>query len=165
MYKPHNVTVSWLKQRSGNYALKGIRITEDQMSFDSSTSFREEDAVWVTSMLGARADVEALGASSSTPMLENTLLSARDVGLAQNNQTIVPLELERANATLLRHFLDQLIAACDPEADATLDCKSIAESASKALQATDVGTHYTLREAHAILDTHPRKASTPKGRK
>ena len=42
------ISVSWFKQRSGWYALKGISILEDNHAYDSASTFREEDAKWVT---------------------------------------------------------------------------------------------------------------------
>lgn len=166
MSKLRPVTISWLKQRSGNYALKGIKITEGERAYDSSTAFREEDAAWLTSMLGADPDVEVSAAGSSTVPRDSAPEWARAVAANQRGtERVAPLELERARTTMLRQFLASLIAACSPDAEVKLDPSALAESAARVLQDTDTGTHYTLAEASAILNGQRPKVPTAKSRK
>ena len=164
--KPHTVTISWLKQRSGNYALKGIKITEGDRAYDSSTAFREEDAAGLTSMLGANPDVEVSAPGSSTVPRDSAPEWTRAVAAnQQGTERVAPLELERASSTVLRYFLASLIDACSPHAVAKLDPGAVAKSAARVLRNTDTGTHYTLAEVNAILNGHRPKAPTAKPRK
>ena len=58
---PKTVSIGWLKQKSGNFALKGITICEGERAYDSMCTFRDEDARWLTRMLGAQPNVELSG--------------------------------------------------------------------------------------------------------
>jgi hypothetical protein len=160
---PKTVSISWLKQKSGNYALKGIRIYEDARAYDSMNTFRDEDAKWLTKMLGAQPQVEVSGdirgQQTSDDFPEWALHTA---GQGPNSDDFPTLDWERASATLLRHFIGKLIEAYAADNDsASTRFQNVAEEANAALLATDAGTYYTLDEAHTVLDRpRPKSAKT-----
>ena len=55
------VSISWFIQKSGNYALKGVTVVEDGRAYDSTGTFREEDAKWLSELLAADIHVELSG--------------------------------------------------------------------------------------------------------
>src|SRR5437660_10855389 len=109
------ISIGWLRQRSGSYALKGIRISEADRAYDSGSTFREEDAQWLTSILGAEADVEL----SSTNRGERTTDGYPDWALKSRRESttdaVPSLDLERAGATVLRHTLSRLVDIAQSE--------------------------------------------------
>ena len=151
------ITISWLKQKSGNYALKGITISEDGRAYDSMSTFREADARWLTKMLGAQPRVELAGSGSGQRSSDDYPAWALDMEEhGADTGCLLPLDQERAGATLLRHVLAQLVVAGSTE-HASMRFKELAEVASTALQATDAGTYYLLDEARAVLNRRGKK--------
>src|SRR4028119_107001 len=103
------VRISWFKQRSGSYALKGITIEEGERAYDSSVSFREQDAEWVTRTLQAQADVEVSGKKEFSQSNEDYPEWALNRGVVTEVEVVSPLERERANASVLRHLLREIM--------------------------------------------------------
>src|SRR5438105_15215583 len=114
-YMVRKISIAWFKQRSGSYALKGITIREDNRAYDSMSTFRDEDARWLTKVLGAEADVELAGNKVGERTPDDSPEWALHMGQESTSDVVPPLEWERAGATLLRHFLSQFIEACDFE--------------------------------------------------
>ena len=151
---PRKVSIAWFRQRSGRYALKGITIRELDRAYDSMSTFRDEDARWLTKVLGAEADVELSGTGMGERLLDGAPEWAVRMGQEANvpsSDFVQPLDLERAGATLLRHFLGRIIQSCDTENSRTA-CQELASEARTALLSTDAGTFYTLDEARTILN-------------
>src|SRR6476659_7915676 len=105
---PKTVSISWLKQKSGSYALKGIRIYKDARAYDSTGTFRDEDARWLTKMLAAQPHVELSGSGMAQRSSDDYPGWALDMeGQGAEDLGFLPLDWERAGATFLRHALDQ----------------------------------------------------------
>ena len=156
---PRKVSIGWFKQRSGKYALKGITIRELDRAYDSASTFRDEDARWLTKVLGAEADVEIFGNGLGERLLDASPEWSLRMGQATNvpnSDFVQPLDLERAGATLLRHFLSRMVEVCDTENGRT-GCQELANEARAALLSTDAGTFYTLDEARTILNRRGQK--------
>ena len=145
------ITISWLKLNSGSYALKGIRVFENNHAYDSTTTFREEDAKWLTDALGARSDVEISGAGLSGQIGEGYPEWARHTHQEPGTEAVPPLDWERASTALLRHVLGQLVRACENDLSGT-NLQQLTKEANAALLATEAGTHYTIHEARSILE-------------
>jgi hypothetical protein len=156
------ISIGWFRQRSGSYALKGITISENDRGYDSMSTFRDEDARWLTKVLGARADVELSGNKLGERTPDGYPEWALRMGQETDNYVIAAaaLDWERASATLLRHLLSQIVEACDTE-NCSNRFQHLANEASAVLLATDAGTHYTLVEAHTILDRLDRRGQKP----
>jgi hypothetical protein len=161
---PKTVSISWLRQKSGKYALKGITILEDARAYDSMGTFREEDAQWLTKMLGAQPDVEFSGdIRGRQPSDGYPGWAVHTAGQGSDNDDFPKLDWERAGATLLRHFLGRLIEESTADNDSTR-FPNVVEEANAALLATDAGTYYSLDEAHTVLDRprlKPAKTKRP----
>ena len=160
------ISVSWFKQRSGWYALKGISILEDNHAFDSSSTFREQDAKWVTDVLGAEAEIELannrLGDRISTEYPE----WAQDTRPDPNGDGITPLDCERAGAALLRHYLGRMVAECGTgTGDGSLDIQKLAQEADAVLSATSAGMHFTPEQARAIVNRRAQTLAKTKSRR
>jgi hypothetical protein len=155
------VRISWFKQRSGSYALKGITVEEGERAYDSSVSFREQDAEWVTRTLQAQADVEVSGKKEFSQSSEDYPEWALNRGLVTEVETVTPIERERANATVLRHLLREIMkqVSGDTEGDPAQLQKLIAQ-ANAVLQTTATSTDYSLEEALAILTARDTKPLT-----
>jgi hypothetical protein len=161
---PRKVSIGWFRQNSGRYALKGITIHEQDRAYDSTSTFRDEDARWLTKVLGAEADVEFSGNGRGERIPEVTPEWAVHVGQATNvpySDFVQPLDWERAGAALLRHFLGRMVEACDIE-NGGAGCQELANEARAALLATDAGTFYTLNEARTMLDRRGQKPGRTK---
>jgi hypothetical protein len=158
---PKTVSFSWLKQKSGNYALKGITIFEDARAYDSMGSFRDEDAQWLTKMLGAQPDVEVSGDIRGRQISDDyPEWAAHTTRQGSDNDDFPRLDRERAGATLLRHLIARLIEAGAANS-AGAHFPNVAEEAKAALLAIDAGTYYNLEEARTILDRpSPKLAKT-----
>jgi len=150
------VSIGWLKQRSGSFALKGITISEGDYAFDSSNSFREQDAEWLTTTLNAQADVEFSGRKEHVQASEGYPKWASRSVQASSADAIAPISLERANATLLRHLLSEIVAASGGELDAAR-LEKLARDADTLLRSTDCGTYYSLDDALSILTKFDKK--------
>jgi hypothetical protein len=156
---PKTVSISWLKQKSGNYALKGITIYKDALAYDSMGTFRDEDARWLTKMLGAQPHVELSGRGMGQRSSDDYPRWALDMeGQGDDNVGFLPLDWERAGATFLRHLLDQLIEPCDT-GNASTRFQEFVEAAKSALLSIDAGTYYTLDEARTVLDRRSQQAA------
>jgi hypothetical protein len=156
---PKTVSISWLKQRSGSYALKGITIYKDVRVYDSTATFRDEDARWVTKMLGAQPRIELSGIGMSQRSSDDYPGWALEMEERETDGVGSPaLDRERAGATILRHSLDQLVERHITDNGDTL-CNELVEGAKSALLVTNAGTYYTLEEAHSVLDRHERQAA------
>jgi hypothetical protein len=161
------VSISWYKQRSGSYALKGITITEDDHSYDSSTTFRDADAEWVTTSLNAEADVEVArtrGQEWNKDGYPEWAERKREASLVEAN---TPLALERANATLIRHFLSEIIKTTNNNVDTEegkLKLQKLIQDANTLLRTTSSGTYYTVDEALAMLSKPENKPRATKSR-
>jgi len=151
------VSIGWFRQRSGRYALKGITISENDRAYDSASTFREEDARWLTRVLGAEADVELAGGKLGERTADGYPEWALRVGQESSTDSVPPLDCERAGATLLRHYFTRLIEAHD-KGNGSGGFQELANEANAALLATDAGTHYTLVEALTVLDRRGQKA-------
>src|SRR5690242_15003706 len=103
------ISIGWFKQRSGSYALKGITITEDNRAYDSMGTFRDEDARWLTKVLGAEADVELSGNKAGERTPEGYPEWALKTRLENSSDSAPSLDSERAGATFLRHFLSRMV--------------------------------------------------------
>ncbi|MDQ5825596.1 MAG: hypothetical protein M3441_15495 [Chloroflexota bacterium] len=163
------VRISWFKQRSGSYALKGITIEEGERAYDSSVSFREQDAEWVTRTLQAQADVEVSGKKEFSQSNEDYPEWALNRGVVTEVEAVSPLERERANASVLRHLLREIMKQVggNGEGDPAHLQKLMAQ-ANAVLQTTATSTDYSLEEALAILtarDTKPLTGLGQAGRK
>ena len=161
---PRKVSIGWFRQRSGRYALKGITIRELDRSYDSTSTFRDEDARWLTRVLGAEADVELSGTGMGERLLDGAPEWAIHMGQGTNGTNsdfVQPLDRERAGATLLRHFLGRIIQACDTE-NGGAACQDLANEARTALLSTDAGTFYTLDEALTILNRQGQRSGKVK---
>lgn len=146
------VSISWLKQRSGNFALKGITIHEGARAYDSMGTFRDEDANWLTTMLGADPRVELSGSGTGQRSSEDYpgwALEMEEQGADSAND--LPLDKERAGATILRHVLSRIIEPCSVD-NATPRFKALVEEARSALAATDAGMFYTPGEVRIIFE-------------
>jgi hypothetical protein len=146
---PRKISIAWFKQRSGSYALKGITIREDNRAYDSMSTFRDEDARWLTMVLGAEADVVLSGnkRDERTPDgYPEWALKTRQ----EANGEAAALDSERAGAAVLRYFLCRMIEACDAR-NVSNGLQHLTDEANAALLATDTGTYYTLDEARTIL--------------
>jgi hypothetical protein len=150
------ITVGWFKQKSGMYALKGITIREGDRAYDSTSTFREADAEWLTKTLGANPDVELSSNRMGPSTSEDNPEWAAHMGRGAASDGISPLDWEQAGAALLRHFLAQLIEMSDHE-ECSIEMKKLASQAGAALLANDAGTHCTLNQARAILDSRAPK--------
>src|SRR5438105_2523438 len=135
---PRKITIGWFKQRSGSYALKGITIREDDRAYDSTSTFREEDARWLTKVLGAEADVELSGNKAGERTPEGYPEWALKTRYEANSDPIAVLEWERAGATLLRHFLSRMVEAYDTK-NGSDGFHRLTNEANAALLATDAG--------------------------
>jgi hypothetical protein len=157
------ISIGWFRQKSGRYALKGITINEDNHAYDAMGTFREEDAKWLTRALDAHPDVEISGGR----MGERTAGEYPEWANANNNQPQLhgdgtpPLDWERASATLLRHYLAQMIQLCDTD-DGNVASRKLTAEASALLMATDAGTYYNLEEARAIVGRRAKKPGAGK---
>jgi len=161
---PKTVSISWLKQKSGNYALKGITIYKDARAYDSMSTFRDEDARWLTKMLGAQPHVELSGSGTSQRSSDDYPGWALDMeGQGGDSVGFLPLDWERAGATFLRQVLDQLIEPCNTDNGSTR-FEELVEEAKSALLTTDAGTYYTLDEARTVLDRRGQQAARIKRR-
>jgi hypothetical protein len=159
---PKTVSISWLKLKSGNYALKGIAIHEAARAYDSTSTFRDEDARWLTKMLGAQPHVELSGNGVGQRTSDDYPGWALDMeGHGADSDSGLPLDWERAGATLLRHSLGRLAAACDID-HASMRFQELIEEAKAALMATEVGTYYNLDEARTVLDRRSKKPARVK---
>lgn len=154
------VSIAWYKQRSGNFALKGITINEDNRSYDSNATFRDEDAEWLTGVLKAQPDVEVVqvmgnGWNTGYPSW------ASNKGETSTVEEVTPIATERANTVLLRHFLSHMLEASgDTSEDGVARFRKLVHDASSFLRSTDCGTYYTVDEAIALLTKKDKK---PKG--
>ena len=156
------VSVSWFKQRSGKYALKGITIEEGDRAYDSSVSFREEDANWVTTTLNAEAHIEVSGQKEFAQRGADYPEWARNKGLVTEVEAVSPLERERANATVLRHLLREIMRLSGSDAvEDQVQLQKLFAQANAVLQSTAAPTDYTLDEALAILTTREAKPARP----
>lgn len=149
------VSIGWLKQKSGSFALKGITISEDNQSFDSSNTFREQDAEWLTTALNAQADVEFSGRREYSQTSEDYPKWAAMSRQGSGSDEVAPMALERANAALLRHLLSELAAASSEEDTAKV--QKLVRDADILLRSTDCGTYYSLDEALAVLTRSAKK--------
>jgi hypothetical protein len=153
------VSISWLKQRSGNYALKGITIHDDARAYDAMNSFRDEDARWLTKMLGARPHVEISGSGTGQRSSDDYPGWALDMeGQGADGVDSLPLDQERAGATFLRHVLAQLIEPCNTNNGSTR-LRELVEEAKSVLSAVDAGTYYTPDEARTVIDRRDQQAA------
>ena len=150
------ISIGWFKQKSGKYALKGITIFEDDHAYDCMSTFRDEDAKWLTRVLGADADVELSSNKAGERTPEGFPEWALKTGQENNTSLIPPLDLERASATILRHFLSQIVEAHNSKGS-NGSLQPLLEEANAALLATDAGTYYTLLEANTILQKRDQK--------
>jgi hypothetical protein len=151
------VSIAWFRQNSGSYALKGITVREDERSYDSTHTFRDQDARWLTKVLGADADVELSGNISGDRTSTDYPDWAARTGQAPDNDDVLPLEAERAGAALLRDLLTQMLKACDIYKSNGL--KQLTEEATAVLLTTEAGTHYNAIEARTILERRGKKAA------
>ena len=151
------ISIGWFRQKSGRYALKGITVSEDNHAYDAMGTFREEDAKWLTRALDARPDVELSGSRLGERTAGDYPEWANNSQPQLHDDGTPPLDWERASATLLRHYLGQMIQACDADKDNTASQKLISE-ASALLLATDAGTYYNLEEARAIVGRRAKKS-------
>ena len=155
---PRRISIGWLKQRSGNYALKGITIRENDVAYDSTNNFRDEDARWITKTLGAEASVE----SSEHRGGERIPADYPEWALRSETEDdgVLPIDRERAGATLFRHYLATIAEAC--RAGSGIDLKKLESELRDALAATDAGSYYTLSEARTIIRRRsPKAVKTP----
>ena len=157
---PRKVSIGWFKQKSGRYALKGIAICENDCTYDSTGTFRDEDARWLTKVLGAEARVELSGSKVGERTTDGCPEWALKTGQEAQNPGVSAFDRERANATLLRHILGQIVASCYTESGSS-GCRKIAVAIDATLVATDVGTYYTPEEARTILYVRSHRASSP----
>jgi hypothetical protein len=157
------ISIGWLSQRSGAYALKGIRISEADRSYDSSSTFREEDAKWLTNILGAEADVELSGNSRSERNTDGYPEWALNSRRETSSDAVPSLDLERAGATVLRHTLSRLVEACQSK-NGDNGFRFVIDEANAALAATDAGTFYTVDEARTVLGKRSQGAGKTKSK-
>lgn len=150
------VSISWLKQRSGSYALKGIRISEDNRAYDSMSTFREEDAEWLTNLLGAGADIEVSGNNRSERSSSDSPEWALKVKQDSSSNAVPLLDCERAGATILRLYLSRMVEACATTSGTRM--QHLANEVNAALLAINAGKHYTPDEARTILERVSRSA-------
>ena len=156
---PKTVSIGWLKQSSGNYALKGITIFEDGHAYDSGSTFRDEDARWLTKMLGAQPRVELSGSGIGQRSSDDLPSWSLDMkGQGADSDSTLPLDWERAGATFLRHVLAQLIEKGNTGQGSTR-FQELIEEAKSALVTTDAGTYFTLDEARTVLDRRDKQAA------
>jgi hypothetical protein len=155
---PRKISIGWFRQKSGRYALKGVTIVENDRAYDSTSTFRDEDARWLTDVLGAEADVELASNTAGERAPEGYPEWARSTGFEPNGEVISPLVWERASATVLRHFLGQMIATYQTE-NGRSGFQKLRNEANAALLATDAGTYYTLEQACAILGRRSPKTA------
>lgn len=158
------VSISWLKQKSGNYALKGITIYKGARAYDSMSTFSDEDARWLTKVLGARPRVELSGSGTdqrSSDDYPGWALEMEEQGA--ESLGFLPLDWERAGATFLRHVLDQLI---EPRhtGNGSTRFQELVKEVKSVLLATDAGTYYTLDEARTVLDRRGKQEARIKRR-
>ncbi len=158
---PRKISIGWFKQRSGSYALKGITINEDNRAYDSTSTFRDEDARWLTKMLGATADIELSGNKAGERTPEGYPEWALKTGQEANSDPVPALDWERASATLLRHFLSRLVESSGTR-NGSDGFQHLIDEANAALLSTDAGTHYTLDEARTILERRAQKPGKAK---
>src|SRR5438128_2401821 len=133
------ISIGWLKQRSGSYALKGIKIREDNRTYDSTSTFREEDARWLTNVLGAEADVELSSNNRTERNPEGYPEWALKTRQENNSYAVPSLDWDRAGATILRHALSRLVEACETK-DSSNGFRHLTNEANAAMLATDAGT-------------------------
>jgi hypothetical protein len=150
------ISIGWFRQRSGRYALKGITVSEDNNAYDAMGTFREEDAKWLTRALDAHPDVELSGSRLGERIAGDYPEWANSSQPQLHADGTPPLDWERASATLLRHYLAQMIQLCDTDNGSIAPRKLTAE-ASALLLATDAGTYYNLEEARAIVGRRAKK--------
>jgi len=161
---PKTISISWLKQKSGNFALKGITIYKDARAYDSMSTFRDEDARWLTKVLGAQPYVELSGSGMvqrSSDDYPGWALDREEQGA--DSLSSIPLDCERAGATFLRHVLDQLVEPRNT-GNGSIRFRELVKEAKLVLLATDAGTHYTLDEASTVLDRRGKKVASIKRR-
>jgi len=161
---PRTVSISWLMQMSGSYALKCITIYEDTRAFDSMSTFRDEDARWLTRVLGAHPHVELSGRGMVQRTSNDYPGWALDTeGHGPASADALPLDWERAGATFLRHVLDQLIESRSTD-NVNTRFQELVEAAKSALLAIDAetGTYFTLDEARTVLDRRHQQAAKVK---
>lgn len=155
------VSISWIKQRSGSYALKGITISEDDHAYDSSITFRDEDAEWVTTTLNAEAHVEVARAREDERDTARHPKWAGNKGETSIVEEVPAIAAERAGATLLRHFLKEMMDASNAgSAEGNAKLLTLARNAGAILRTTDCGTYYSVDEAIAILTKGKQKPYT-----
>src|SRR5689334_20397177 len=150
------ITIAWFKQNSGSYALKGIRVEENGHSYDSSITFRDTDAEWVTRALGAEAEIEFPGYYGATRSPQDYPKWAHDTEPAAKQTHEELLQTERAEASLLRFRLRQLIQACESDFAGTALARQLDE-ARKVLLETEEGTYYEAAEAVVILNAAKKR--------
>jgi len=160
------ITVGWLKQRSGWYALKGISIREDNQAYDSTSTFREEDAKWVTDVLGAEADIELANNRMGDRISTDYPEWAQDTRPDPSGDNITPLDWERAGAVLMRYYLDRMIGEPGTgTGDDSPDFQKLAQEAAAVLSATTAGTHFTTEQARAIISRRTQTLAKTKSRR
>jgi hypothetical protein len=156
---PKTVSISWLKQKSGNFALKGITLYKDSRAYDSMGTFRDEDARWLTKMLCARPQVELSGRGLGQRTSDDYPGWAIDMeGQGDDKVGFLPLDWERAGATVLRHVLGKLVDSRYTGNGSTRFQELVAEAKS-ALLTIDAGAFYTLDEAVSVLDRRRQQAA------
>jgi len=156
------ISISWLKQKSGNFALKGITIYKDARAYDSMGTFRDEDARWLTKMLGAQPQVELSGRGLGQRTSDDYPGWALDMeGQGDDNAGSLPLDLERAGATILRHLLDKLVEPCET-GNVSARFEELVAQAKSALSTIDAGTYYTLDEATSVFDRRRQQTARTK---
>jgi hypothetical protein len=144
--------------------LKGITVEEGERAYDSSVNFREQDAEWVTRTLQAQADVELSGKKEFSQSSEGYPEWALNKGLVTEVEAVLPIERERANATVLRHLLREIMkhSGSEGESDPS-QLQKLFNQANAVLQSTASTTDYSLEEALAILTARDTKPLTGLG--
>ena len=107
MYR--KISIGWFKQKSGAYALKGITIREGDHAYDSTSTFRDEDAKWLTGMLGAQPDVELSTNNRGLRSPDDYPAWALKTGEEPESNGVPALDWERAKTTLLRDVLGSVL--------------------------------------------------------
>jgi|SRR5436190_5744591 len=157
------ISIGWFKQRSGSYALKGITVREGDQAYDSTNTFRDEDAKWLTGMLGAQADVELATNNVGFRTPDDYPAWALKTGEVPDSNGVPALDWERAKTTVLRHVLAQMVAVCDTDngllddAQFIVTLQKLTREANSVLLATDAGPYYTLEEARIIIERRNQK--------
>src|SRR6478672_5422624 len=109
------ISIGWFKQRSGAFALKGITVREGDRAYDSTSTFRDEDAKWLTGMLGAQPDVELSTNNAGLRTPDDYPEWALKTGEDPDSNGVPALDWERAKTALLRHVLGRMVEACDTQ--------------------------------------------------